>query len=177
LERRIGIYVCHCGLNIAATVDVKEVMEYAASLRGVSIARDYMFMCSDPGQELILSDIKEYRLNRVVVASCSPLLHERTFRRVCREAGINPYLFEMANIREHCSWVHDDGATEKAKGLVRAAVMKVYYDEPLEPMEVPIVPNTLIVGGGIAGIQAALDIANAGYKVYQGKDKKEVEIC
>jgi heterodisulfide reductase subunit A len=166
LERRIGVYICHCGLNIAATVDVKGVAESAASLHGVFIARDYMFMCSDPGQELILSDIKEYSLNRVVVASCSPLLHERTFRRVCREAGINPYLFEMANIREHCSWVHDDGATEKAKELVRAAVMKVYYDEPLEPMEVPIVPNTLIVGGGIAGIQAALDIANAGYKVY-----------
>ena len=166
MERRIGVYICHCGLNIAATVDVKEVTESAASLRGVQIARDYMFMCSDPGQDLILSDIKEYRLNRVVVASCSPLLHERTFRRVCREAGINPYLFEMANIREHCSWVHDDGATEKAKELVRAAVVKVYYDEPLEPMDVSIVPNTLIVGGGIAGIQAALDITNAGYKVY-----------
>jgi heterodisulfide reductase subunit A len=166
LEKRIGVYICHCGLNIAATVDVKEVMEYAASLPGVSIARDYMFMCSDPGQELIVRDIKEYRLNGVVVASCSPLLHERTFRRVCREAGINPYLFEMANIREHCSWVHEDGATEKAKSLVQAAVIKAYYDEPLEPMEVPIIPNTLIVGGGIAGIQAALDIADAGYKVY-----------
>ncbi|GAI52538.1 unnamed protein product, partial [marine sediment metagenome] len=166
MDRRIGVYVCHCGNNIAATVNVKEVAEFAASLRGVVVARDYMFMCSDPGQELIKNDIKEYGLNRVVVASCSPLLHERTFRRVCHDAGLNPYFFEMANIREHCSWVHDDGATEKAKELVRAAVMRVYYHQSLEPMEVPINPNTLIVGGGIAGIQAALDIANAGYKVY-----------
>jgi len=166
MERRIGVYICHCGTNIAATVNVKELVEFAASLRGVVVARDYMFMCSDPGQELIKNDIREYKLNRVVVASCSPLLHERTFRRVCRDGGLNPYLFEMANIREHCSWVHEDGATEKAKGLVRAAVAKVYYLEPLESMEVSINPNTLVVGGGIAGIQAALDIANAGYKVY-----------
>ena len=166
MEKRIGVYVCHCGLNIAATVDPKEVAESAASLNGVVLARDYMFMCSDPGQELILKDIKEHKLDRVVVAACSPLMHERTFRRVCREAGINPYFLEIANIREHCSWVHDDGATEKAKELVRAAVMKAYYDEPLETSEVSINPNTLVVGGGIAGIQAALDIANARYKVY-----------
>ena len=166
MDRRIGVYVCRCGTNIAATVNVKEVAEFAASLRGVVVAREYMFMCSDPGQELIKKDIKEYNLNRVVVASCSPLLHERTFRRVCGSAGLNPYLFEMANIREHCSWVHKEGATEKAKQLVQAAVMRVYYHEPLEPMEVGFNPNTLIVGGGIAGIQAALDIANAGYKVY-----------
>jgi len=166
MERRIGVYICHCGANIAATVNVKEVAEFAASLRDVVIARDYMFMCSDPGQELIRNDIEEYNLNRVVVASCSPLMHERTFRRVCSDAELNPYLFEMANIREHCSWVHEDGATEKAKELVRAAVMRVYYHEPLETMEVPVNPSTLIIGGGIAGIQAALDIANAGYKVY-----------
>ena len=166
MERRIGVYICHCGANIAATVNVKELVKFAATLRGVMVARDYMFMCSDPGQELIKNDIKEYRLNRVVVASCSPHLHERTFHRVCRDAGLNPYLFEMANIREHCSWVHEDGATEKAKELIRAAVMRVYYHQPLEAMEVPINPNTLVVGGGIAGIQAALDIANAGYKVY-----------
>jgi heterodisulfide reductase subunit A len=166
MEKRIGVYVCHCGLNIAATVDPKDVAESAASLNGVVLARDYMFMCSDPGQELILKDIKEHKLDRVVVAACSPLMHERTFRRVCREAGINPYFLEIANIREHCSWVHDDGATEKAKALVRAAVMKAYFDEPLETSEVSINPNTLVVGGGIAGIQAALDIANAGYKVY-----------
>jgi len=103
MERRIGVYVCHCGTNIAATVNVREVAEFATSLRGVVVARDYMFMCSDPGQDLIKKDIKEHKLNRIVVASCSPLLHERTFRRVCREGGLNPYLFEMANIREHCS--------------------------------------------------------------------------
>jgi heterodisulfide reductase subunit A len=166
MEKRIGVYICHCGLNIAATVNPKEVAQYAATLRGVVVARDYMFMCSDPGQDLIQKDIHENKLNRVIVASCSPLMHEQTFRRVCREAGLNPYLFEMANIREHCSWVHREGATEKAKDLVRAAVMRVYYHEPLETKEVPINKNTLVVGVGIAGIQAALDIANAGYQVY-----------
>jgi len=166
METRTGVYICHCGLNIAATVNPREVARYIASLRDVVVARDYMFMCSDPGQELIMKDIKEQGLNRVVVASCSPMLHERTFRRVCQEAGLNPYLFKMANIREHCSWVHKDGATEKAKALVRAAVLRGHYQEPLQTMEVPINPNTLVVGGGIAGIQAALDIAIAGYKVY-----------
>lgn len=165
-ERRIGVYVCHCGTNIAATVNVKEVAQSARSLRGVVVARDYMFMCSDPGQELIKNDIRKERLNRIVVAACSPLLHERTFRRVCREGGLNPYLFEMANIREQCSWTHAEGATEKAKEIVRAAVMKVYHHEPLEMKEVPVHPATLVVGAGIAGIQAALDIANTGYHVY-----------
>src|SRR3972149_6617857 len=166
MDTRIGVYVCHCGFNIAATVDSPAVAEFATSLRGVKVARDYMFMCSDPGQDLILKDIKEKKLNRVVVASCSPLMHERTFRRVCAEGGINPYFFEMANIREHCSWVHKEGATAKAKVLVGAAVMRVYHHEPLEAAQVSINPNTLVVGGGIAGIQAALDIANAGHKVY-----------
>ncbi|MBT9141236.1 MAG: tRNA 5-methylaminomethyl-2-thiouridine biosynthesis bifunctional protein MnmC [Dehalococcoidia bacterium] len=166
METRTGVYICHCGLNIATTVNPGEVAKYADSLRGVAVARDYIFMCSDPGQALIMKDIKEQGLNRVVVASCSPMLHERTFRRVCQEAGLNPYLFKMANIREHCSWVHKDGATEKAKALVRAAVMRAYHQQPLKATEVPINPNTLVVGGGIAGIQAALDIANAGYKVY-----------
>jgi len=165
-ERRIGVYVCHCGTNIAATVKVSEVVESAKSLRGVVLARDYMFMCSDPGQDLIKNDIKRERLNRVVVAACSPLLHERTFRRVCREGGLNPYLLETANIREQCSWTHVEGGTEKAKEIVRAAVMKVYHHEPLEMREFPVHPATLVVGAGIAGIQAALDIANAGYKVY-----------
>jgi heterodisulfide reductase subunit A2 len=164
--RRIGVYVCHCGTNIAATVNVGEVVESAKSLRGVVVARDYMFMCSNPGQDLIKKDIREQKLNRVVVASCSPLLHERTFRRVLREAGLNPYLFEMANIREQCSWTHHQGATEKAQAIVRAAVMKVYHHEPLQMMEAPVHPATLVVGAGIAGIQASLDIANAGYKVY-----------
>ncbi len=167
-ERRIGVYVCHCGSNIADTVDVEAVSKYAGGLDSVVVARDYKFMCSDPGQELIKQDIKEHKLNRVVVASCSPRLHEITFRRVCQEAGLNPYLFEMANIREHCSWITEDHdlATEKAKALVSAAVKRVYYHEPLETKEVPVNPNTLIVGGGIAGIQAALEIANSGHTVY-----------
>ncbi len=168
MEPRIGVYICHCGSNIAGTVDVEDVTRFAQDLDGVVITRDYKFMCSDPGQELIKQDIKEMGLNRVVVASCSPTMHEATFRRACQEAGINPYLFEMANIREHCSWVTEDKeeATEKAKALVSAAVRRVYYHEPLETREVPINPNTLVVGGGIAGIQAALKIADSGHKVY-----------
>ncbi len=125
-------------------------------------------MCSDPGQELIKNDIRELGVNRVVVASCSPTMHEPTFRRACREGGLNPYCFEMANIREHCSWVTEDhkNATEKAKALIAAAVRRVYYHKPLEAREVPVNPNTLVVGGGIAGIQAALTIANSEHKVY-----------
>jgi heterodisulfide reductase subunit A len=168
MEKRIGVYICHCGTNIASTVDVEEVVKYATSLRGVAVARNYLFMCSDPGQELIRNDIKELRLNRVVVASCSPHLHERTFRNVCKRAGLNPYLFHMANIREQCSWIHSDmaTATTKAKELVHAAVMRVYSHEPLEPSSVSLNKNTLVIGAGIAGIQSALDIANAGYRVY-----------
>jgi heterodisulfide reductase subunit A len=167
-EKRIGVYVCHCGLNIAGTVNVKEVAEYAGTLDSVVVSRDYRYMCSDPGQALIKNDIKELGLNRVVVASCSPRMHEHTFRNACQEAELNPYLFEMANIREHCSWVHDDKkiATEKAKAIVRAAVKRVYYHEPLEVKEAPVNPNVLVVGGGIAGIQASLDIANSEHKVY-----------
>ena len=168
MEPRIGVYICHCGSNIADTVDVAAVAEFAQGLDSVVIARDYKFMCSQPGQELIKNDIKELGLNRVVVASCSPTMHEPTFRRACQEAGVNPYLFEMANIREHCSWVTEDKrlATEKAKALVSAAVRRVYYHQPLEMREVPINPNTLIVGGGIAGIQAALKIADSRHMVY-----------
>ena len=168
MEPRIGVYICHCGSNIAGIVDCAEVTRFAQDLDGVVIARDYKFMCSSPGQELIKKDIKELGLNRVVVAAGSPTMHEPTFRRACQEAGINPYLFEMANIREHCSWVTEDKqqATEKAKALVSAAVSRVYYHEPLETREVPINPNTLVVGGGIAGIQAALKIADSGHKVY-----------
>jgi heterodisulfide reductase subunit A len=168
LEPKIGVYVCHCGTNIAGTVDVAAVTEFAATLPNVAIARNYMYMCSDPGQDLIRHDIKEMGLNRVVVASCSPTLHERTYRRVCQESGLNPYLFEMANIREHVSWVTEDkkAATEKAKALVSAAVRRVYYQEPLDTREVPVNPNTLVVGGGVAGIQAALEIADSKHKVY-----------
>lgn len=167
-KRRCGVYICHCGTNIAGTVDVEKAAEYAANLDSVVIARHYIFMCSDPGQQLIENDIKELGLNRVVVASCSPSLHERTFRTTCQRAGLNPYLFQMANIREHCSWVHSDRAlaTEKAKALIRAAVRRAFYQEPLETKVAPVNPNTLVVGGGIAGIQAALEIADSEHKVY-----------
>jgi heterodisulfide reductase subunit A len=167
-HRRIGVYICHCGLNIAGTVDVEEVAEYAASLDSVVVSRHYRYMCSDPGQALIKEDIKDLGLNRIVVASCSPRMHELTFRQVCQDAGLNPYLYEQANIRELCSWVHDDKniATEKAKDIVRAAVRRVYWNEPLEVKEAPFNPDVLVVGGGIAGIQASLDIANGEHKVY-----------
>ena len=168
MERKIGVYVCHCGTNIESTVDVEKLAAVAKGWDSVVVARDYKFMCSDPGQEIIKNDIKELGLNRVVVASCSPRMHEPTFRKVCQQAGLNPYLFEMANIREHCSWVHKDGGlvTKKAEALIRAAVRRVSYQEPLEAKEAPVNPNTLVVGGGIAGIQAALEIADSEHKVY-----------
>ena len=168
MEPRIGVYICYCGSNIAGTVDVEEVARYAGTLEYVKAGRAYKFMCSDPGQQMIKNDIKELHLNRVVVASCSPTMHEPTFRRAVGEAGINPYLFEMANIREHVSWVTEDkaAATEKAKQLVTAAVNRVTYHQPLENKEVAVNPNTLVVGGGIAGIQAALKIADGKHKVY-----------
>ena len=164
----IGVYLCHCGSNIAGTVDVKQVREFIASAPHVVVARDYQFMCSDPGQELIRNDIREKQLNRVIVAACSPLMHEKTFQKACEDAGLNRYLFQMANVREHCSWVHEDmkAATEKAKAIVYAAVRRVVYQEPLETGRIRINPATLIVGGGIAGIQAALEIANSGQEVY-----------
>jgi len=167
-EPRIGVYICHCGSNIAGAVDVEQVAQFAGTLDSVVVARDYRFMCSDPGQSMIKEDIKELGLNRVVVAACSPTMHELTFRRVCQEAGINPYLFQMANIREHCSWVTEDKqlAMEKAKALVSAAVRRAYYQEPLETRQVPMNSNTLVVGGGIAGIQAALEIADSEHRVY-----------
>ncbi len=166
--RRIGVYVCYCGSNIAGMVDVEEVAEFAQDIPGVVVSRAYKYMCSEPGQELIKKDIRELGVDRVVEASCSPRMHEPTFRRALQDAGLNPYLLEMVNLREHCSWVHEDrlAATEKAKALVNAAVRRVYYHEPLETKEAPVNPNTLVVGGGIAGIQAALEIANGGYKVY-----------
>ena len=165
---RIGVYICHCGSNIAGTVDVKAVVEFAQGLPSVVMAKDYIYMCSDPGQNMVKEDIKQLGLNRVVVASCSPTLHEHTFRQAVQDAGLNPYLFEMANIREHCSWITEDReeATEKAKALVSAAVRRVFYQEPLEVKEVPVNSNVLVVGGGIAGIQAALEIANSEHKVY-----------
>jgi heterodisulfide reductase subunit A len=168
MDRKIGVYICHCGANIAGIVDVEQVAEFARGLPSVTVAREYKFMCSDPGQDMIRDDIRELNLNRVVVASCSPRLHELTFRRTLASADLNPYLFEMANIREHCAWVVDDkeAATEKAKAMVSAAVRRVFYHEPLETKEVPVNPNTLVVGAGIAGIQAALEIADSGHRVY-----------
>jgi heterodisulfide reductase subunit A len=165
---RSGVYVCHCGTNIAATVDVKTVADYARTLDGVVIARDYTYMCSDPGQDLIKQDIQEHGLNRVVVASCSPLMHEVTFRRACDEAGLNPFFFQMANIREHCAWVVDDRqqATTKAMSMVEAAVRRVRHHVPLTMRSVDMEPSALVVGGGIAGIEAALRLADAGKHVY-----------
>ena len=166
---RIGVYVCHCGLNIDGSLDCEEVAAFAATLDGVVLARDNLYTCSDPGQEMIKADIREHGLNRVVVASCTPRLHEPTFRAACAAAGLNPYLFEMANIREHCSWVHlhdRTGATEKAKDLVKMAVARVRLLEPQVETEVPIIRRALVVGGGVAGIQASLDMADSGYKVF-----------
>ncbi|HSJ49821.1 MAG TPA: CoB--CoM heterodisulfide reductase iron-sulfur subunit A family protein, partial [Actinomycetota bacterium] len=165
---KIGVYVCHCGLNIAGKVDVGEVVAFAATLPGVSVARDYKFMCSDPGQDLIQQDIREGLVNRVVVASCSPLMHEATFRRATAAGGISPFYFQMASIREHVSWVtaNGDDATEKAKVLVAGAVRRVAAHELLERREVPVHTDVMVVGGGIAGIHAALTMADAGKHVY-----------
>ena len=168
-ENRVGVYVCHCGHNIAGIVDVEQVAEWALRLPDVVVARDFQFMCASTGQELIEEDIRDDKLTHVVVASCSPHMHEKTFRNACDRAGLNPYLFAMANIREHASWVHPndrDGATAKAKALISAAVQRVIRQTELEPLWVNIHPATLVVGGWIAGIQAALEIADAGYHVY-----------
>ncbi len=170
MSEKIGVYVCHCGTNIAGTVDVEDVAKWAAEQlkhRGVVIARDYKFMCSSLGQELIQKDIQELGLTRVVVAACSPHLHERTFRTACKNAGLNPYLCELVSIREQCSWIHADKVvgTEKSKAILSGGVERVIWHEALEPLRVPIHPATLVVGGGIAGIQAALEIADAGFPV------------
>ena len=167
-EVRVGVYVCHCGTNIAGVVDVAGVAAWAATLPGVVLARDYKYMCSDPGQKLIVDDIREHRLNRIVVAACSPHLHEKTFRGATEEGGLNAYQFQMVNVREHDSWVHLDkpAATAKARDLIRAAVQRVKRHVPLQRRQVPIHPDVLVVGGGIAGIHAALTLANAGKHVY-----------
>jgi len=167
-EIRIGFYVCHCGHNIASMVDCPDVAAYVARLPGVVLARDYKYMCSDPGQELIQKDIAEFGLNRVVVASCSPLLHEHTFRAAVAAGGLNPFLFHMVNIREHASWVHTDraAATAKAKALARAAVRRAALARELPQRKIPINPGVLVVGGGIAGIHAALTLADAGKHVW-----------
>ena len=167
-QPKIGVYVCDCGINIAATVNVPEVVTFAKRLPNVTVARQYKYMCSEPGQNMIKDDIQELGLNRVVVASCTPRMHETTFQAAVAEAGLNPYYFAMANIREHVSWVVRDvaQATAKAKRLVSSAVYRVAFQEPLEPRKEPVTKAALIVGGGIAGIQTALTIADAGYPVY-----------
>jgi heterodisulfide reductase subunit A2 len=167
-DPRIGVYICECGVNISDMVDVPAVVEMAASLPGVVIARQHKYMCSEPGQETIQQDIRTNGLDRVVVASCTPRMHEPTFRRALAGAGLNPFFFEMANIREHVSWITQDSAlaTQKAMRLVRAAVARVAFHTALEPRKEPVTQAALVVGGGIAGIQAALSIAESGYQVY-----------
>jgi heterodisulfide reductase subunit A len=165
---RIGVYICHCGTNIAATVNVDAVTEYAKTLPSVVVARHYTYMCSDPGQALIKEDAHREGLNRVVVASCSPRMHEPTFRGAAEEGGVNPYRTEMANIREQCSWVHHDGAaaTSKAKALVASAVAKASRLEELEARQATVIPGVVVIGGGVAGMIAALDVAEAGFPAY-----------
>ncbi|MBU1940646.1 MAG: FAD-dependent oxidoreductase, partial [Candidatus Thermoplasmatota archaeon] len=165
---KIGVYVCECGVNIGSTVDVEEVVKTAEKLPNVTVSRFYKYMCSDPGQELIRKDIKEQNLDRVVVASCSPRMHEPTFRKVLENSGLNPYCLEMINIREQCSWVHKDRekATKKAKALVEGAVLRASLLQPLNKKAVDVTPKALVIGGGIAGIQAALDIGDMGFKTY-----------
>jgi len=166
---KIGVYVCHCGLNIAGVVDIEKVVEYAKNLPNVALVKDYTYMCSEPGQRMIQEDIRTHNLNRIVIATCSPRMHEETFRRAVAEAGLNPYLLEIVNLREHVSWAHCDEpekATEKAKDLVRMGVARAELLEPLEKNKVRVEKRVLVVGGGIAGIQAALDLANAGFPVY-----------
>ncbi|MBE9565358.1 MAG: CoB--CoM heterodisulfide reductase iron-sulfur subunit A family protein [Proteobacteria bacterium] len=168
MEERIGVFVCHCGTNIAGVVDVKRVAEELADYPGVAYSTDYTYMCSDPGQNLVKDAIKKHNLTGVIVAACSPTLHEATFRRAGMAAGMNQYQVEIANIREQCSWVHQgdkEAATEKAIRTIKVMIEKARLDEALEPISVPMTPRALVVGGGIAGIQAALDIANAGHEV------------
>jgi heterodisulfide reductase subunit A2 len=165
---RVGVFVCQCGSNIAATVDTQAVAKFAEGLDGVVLARVNKYTCSDPGQATIRNDIKEYNLDRVVVAACTPRMHEPTFRRTLESAGLNPYYLEIANIREQVSWVHAPGeaATNKASDLVAGAVERVQLHEALYSRKSPVEPSALVVGAGIAGIQAALEMADAGYKVY-----------
>jgi heterodisulfide reductase subunit A len=169
VSEKVGVYICHCGSNIAGTIDVEALAKWAGeNLEGVVVSKEYKFMCSSLGQQLIEDDIKEHKLNRIVVGACSPHLHEKTFRRACINAGLNPYLLQMASLREQISWVSDDEekALEKAKALIAGAVRRVQLHEELEASEVPVAPDTLVVGGGIAGIQAALELADGGHHVY-----------
>ena len=165
--QRIGVFVCWCGSNIAATVDVKAVAEALKNEPGVVFSTNYQYMCSEAGQNIIKDAIRDYGLTGVVICSCSPRMHEATFRRACESAGLNSYMVEVANIREQCSWIHKDivTGTEKAIILGRAAIAKVHLNAPLTAQESPVVKRALVIGGGIAGIQTALDIADAGFEV------------
>jgi heterodisulfide reductase subunit A len=168
-DLRIGVFVCDCGSNIAGSVDTERVKDYAASLHDVVVAVRNKYTCADPGQQEIKRLVVEHNLNRVVVASCSPRLHEPTFRACIQSVGLNPYLLEMANIREHCSWVHfrvPDAATTKAKDIVKAAVARARWLYPQDEERIPVTDAALVIGGGVAGIQAALDLADAGHPVY-----------
>lgn len=167
-EPRIGVYVCHCGLNIAQTVDCRKVADDVAGAEGVVVSKDIVYACSEPGQQQIKQDILDNDLDRVVIASCSPRLHEPTFKKMLDSVGVNPYMLDMANLREQCSWVHmndKEGATLKAETLVNMAVSRARQLEPLHEDTLPLTPKTLVIGAGIAGIQAALDLADSGYDV------------
>ncbi len=167
-ESRIGVYICHCGHNIAGVVDISKLSQHVRGLDHVTVARDYVYMCSSKGHELIRQDIKQLGINRVVVTACSPRLHEQNFQNVLKESGLNPYLLQIANIREQCAWLHEPGpmVTEKAKRLVNGAVKRVISHSPSESQFVLVSPATLVIGGGIAGIQAALEIASSNHVVY-----------
>ncbi len=165
---RIGVYVCHCGLNIAQSVNCPQVAEKAAKADGVVLSKDITYACSEPGQQQMKQDILDNQLDRVVIASCSPRLHEPTFKQMVQSVGLNPYMMEMANLREQCSWVHMndfEGATRKAETLVDMAISRVRHLQPLTEETLPLTKKTLVIGGGIAGIQAALDLADSGYDV------------
>ncbi len=167
-ELRIGVFVCDCGLNIAGAVDCAAVTEFAEALPDVVCAVRNKYTCADPGQNEIKDAVREHKLNRVVVASCTPRQHEPTFRQCVLDAGLNPYLMEMANLREHCSWVHPgdwDGATAKAKDLVASAVARARFLQEQEELAVPVTKRALVIGGGISGIEAALELAEQGHDV------------
>lgn len=167
MKNRVGVFVCDCGTNIASVVDTEKVAQEAKKIPGVAFSTTYKYMCSDPGQDLIKNAIKEQKLEQVVVASCSPRMHEPTFRKAVQGGGLNPYLFEMVNLREQDSWVHHDKneATLKALELIKAGVAKVLKNKPLTVTTIPVTKRAMVIGGGIAGMQAALDIAEAGHQV------------
>jgi len=174
---RIGVYVCHCGLNIAQTVDCKKVADTAGLLEGVVVSEDIGYACSEPGQQKMKKDIEEQELDRIVIASCSPRLHEATFRKMLQAADLNPYLLEMANLREQCSWVHredPEAATEKATDLVKMAISRARMLRPLKEETLPLTKKALVIGGGIAGIQAALDLADSDYDVVMVEKKPSI---